>query len=543
MMGCAAPASPAPTATPIPADRQVDQRQWRELYRRPGWDGGAAADLRATGDVMLGRTIAEIAARRGLGYPLGQAQPLLDGDLAVGNLESPLTDRREPLRAGPYRLPAPASLAGRLASAGFDALSLANNHALDVGPDGLRDAAETLRAAGIAPLGVAAGAGAREPTILRAGGLRVALLAFNAVPDPEDQPDEGLGWGRAWLDDDALAAVRQARASADAVVVLAHWGVEYAPEPSARQRDWAARLVAAGADLVLGAHPHVLQPIAPVASGGRAGVVAYSLGNFVFDQAFSRETSSGAVLRVLLDSQGVALVAAAPVEIVAGEPRPLAPDTPAAQEILRPLAGGSVLSAWSWDGQTAKALDVPPGTRLSERPARVLADLRGDGRPLLATLDGQGLAELHDGNGVGAPVVWRNEDPSWRVTRIDAGDLDDDGRIEVVLLLWEPDAGGQPRSHPFLVGWRGGRYRVVWGGGATAVPIQDLAAGDLDGDGRYELVVLEGGQAPGDSAESVSIWRWGGWSFQREWRSPPGRYGGLALRDLDGDGRPDILAH
>jgi hypothetical protein len=128
------------------------------------------------------------------------------------------------------------------------------------------------------------------------------------------------------------------------------------------------------------------------------------------------------------------------------------------------------------------------------------------------------------------------------VTRIDAGDPNNDGRQEFLLLLWQPDPHGVLRSHPFLVGWRGGRYKVVWGGGASAVPIQDAAVGDVDGDGRQELVVLEGGRVPGDIAETVAIWRWYGWGFQREWRSAQGRWSNLALQDVTGDGQPEIVA-
>ncbi len=350
------------------------------------------------------------------------------------------------------------------------------------------------------------------------------------------------------------------------MVVLVHWGREYAAQPSDLQRAWARRLVAAGADLVVGAHPHVLQPIETIAEGGRSGVVAYSLGNFVFDQEFSPATGTGAALRFMLDRQGVALAAAAPFEIVAGQPRPLALDGDAGQAVIESLAchrdyrdrehdpkplcdlcalcgsKANEIAAWRWDGQTATAVDVPAGTVLGARPERLPADLRGDGRQLWAALDASGMVELRDGAAADAPVVWRNEEAGWRVSRIAAGDPNDDGRIELLLLLWKPGASGVPRAHPFLVGWRGGSYRVIWGGSAPSVPIQDIAIGDLDGDGRDELVVLEGGRQRGDAAEHVAIWRWHGWSFQREWRSPAGRWAGLALQDIDGDGRVEVVA-
>lgn len=537
-----------------PAGRPPDLDGWRVLYRRDGAPSGATADLRAVGDIMLGRSIATIGERQGLGYPFAEARPLLAGDLALGNLESPLTERRGPLRPGPYRLPAPTGFAAALREAGFGALSLANNHALDVGAPGLQDAHGALGRAGVLPLGIGPDRrAALEPALVAAGGLRLALLAVNDVGDPQDSPAEGLGgpasgegWGRAWLDERALASVRAARDRSDAVVVLVHWGREYEPAPTGRQREWARRLVAAGADLVLGAHPHVLQPAEVVEAEGRTGYVAYSLGNFIFDQSDAEETRTGAVLRVLLDRGGVALAAAAPVEIVAGQARPLAPESPGGQAALARLgegrSAGREIAAWSWDGSSARPADVTADLAPPTRARGLLADLRGDGRPLWVSLDDRGVVEVHDGPDAGSPVVWRNEAPDWRVAEVGAGDLDRDGRIELLLLLWRPSAdGGRLGSHPFLVGWRGGRFGVLWGGSATDVPMQHAAAGDLDGDGWDELVVLEGGRAPGDPAERISVLTWRDWVFELRWRSPAGRWSDLALQDLSGDGRPEIV--
>jgi poly-gamma-glutamate capsule biosynthesis protein CapA/YwtB (metallophosphatase superfamily) len=538
--------SVSPALTPQPASwlAPIDERVWRVLYRRAGWDRRAELDLRAVGDIMLGRSVAQAAERSGFSYPFAQIQALLDGDLALGNLESPLTDRRSPVRPGPYRLPAPPAFAAPLRASGFSVLSLANNHVLDLGPDGLADTVKTLTTTGIMPLGVGPAAAARTAVVLHIRERSLALLSFNDVADPEDRADEGQSWGRAWLDEAALDAVRQARGAADLVVVVVHWGQEYAARPTVRQRDWARKLIGAGADLIVGAHPHVLQPVEALATAGHSGVVAYSLGNFIFDQSFSRTTSIGAVLRVLLDSQGVALVAAAPIEITDGQPRPIALGGTLAQTALRALGAASSrqLQAWSWNGHTAAPVPTPPDTQLAARPDRLAADLRGDGRPVWATLDDQGVVEVRDGAAADAPLIWRNEEPGWRVARIDVGDADNDGRMELLLLLWQLDPQGVLRSHPFLIGWRGGRYRVVWGGGAAAVPIQDAAVGDVDGDGRQELVALEGGRAPGDVGQALSIWRWYGWGFQREWRSTRGRWSRVVLQDVTGDGLPEIVA-
>ncbi len=147
-------------------------------------------------------------------------------------------------------------------------------------------------------------------------------------------------------------------------------------------------------------------------------------------------------------------------------------------------------------------------------------DLTGDGH----------LEEVHR---VGSEVfiyaggyeVWRSP-REWRVVDVALGDPNDDGRGEVLLAFWREDDTGVPRSHPFIVGYREGRYRTVWGGSAVAYPIYEMALGDVTGDGTEELIVLE---AHGEVERSVSVWRWHGWGFSLIWRGEIARYQDLGL--------------
>jgi hypothetical protein len=157
-------------------------------------------------------------------------------------------------------------------------------------------------------------------------------------------------------------------------------------------------------------------------------------------------------------------------------------------------------------------------------------DLTGDGVVEQVRLEEQQVIFC-----CGGVEVWRGL-PEWRVVDLALGDPNDDGRRELLLALWKPDAAGVPRSHPFIIGYREGAYRILWGGSAVADPIREVELGDVDGDGVQELIVLE---EWGDGC-AVTVWRWHGWGFSLMWRSPPGRYRDLALITGGADHPPII---
>jgi hypothetical protein len=182
-------------------------------------------------------------------------------------------------------------------------------------------------------------------------------------------------------------------------------------------------------------------------------------------------------------------------------------------------------------------------------------DLTGDGVAEQVRLEEQQVIVCRDG-----VEVWRGL-PEWRVVDLALGDPNDDGRSELLLALCKPDAAGVPRdstepssrdfvelsrdaqaeglevSHPFIIGYHEGAYRILWGGSAVADPIREVELGDVDGDGMQELIVLE---ERGDGC-AVTVWRWHGWGFSLMWHSPPGRYRDLAL--IAGEaGHPPIIS-
>lgn len=278
---------------------------------------GSEWTLLAVGDVLMDDTEAA-----GVDPFAAVVPPLASGDLAVVNAEMAIADGGVP-EPKTYAFRAPSSAAPRLAAAGVDVASLANNHSLDFGPAALLEAIGHLRTAGVAAVG--AGATAAEaftPAMATAGGVRVAFLGASRVfPRRDWAAGDGPGIASAYDERRLLAAVRAARAAADVVVVAVHWGREGSPCPDPDQVRLGSALLDAGASVVLGSHPHVLQPVVADARG----VLAYSLGNFVFHRRWGPTGESG-VLEVRFAGAQVVGHRLHPHVLDAGPPRPAGPE-------------------------------------------------------------------------------------------------------------------------------------------------------------------------------------------------------------------------
>jgi poly-gamma-glutamate synthesis protein (capsule biosynthesis protein) len=247
--------------------------------------------IAAVGDIMLGGTAAPELQKFGYDYPFELVRPLLkQAQIVFGNLEGPLTDggAAEVSKQYVFRSP-PDKVAPALARAGFNIVSLANNHSLDYGPQGLADTRAALVKAGIHPVGAGSNeAEARAPVYMKAKGVTVAFLAYSLVFPEEfwagpETPGTAFGHERF-----VRADVAAARAKADVVVVSFHWGQEGKTELRDYQVQLAHAAIDAGAAAVLGHHPHILQGVERY----RQGVILYSLGNFAFGSYSNTATRS-----------------------------------------------------------------------------------------------------------------------------------------------------------------------------------------------------------------------------------------------------------
>jgi poly-gamma-glutamate capsule biosynthesis protein CapA/YwtB (metallophosphatase superfamily) len=275
----------------------------------------AAAPARETrllfgGDVMLCRYIGHIAPFRDLAPVLSAA------DIAFVNLESPFSDHGKPVETGMVFKAEPAMIE-HLKAAGIDIVSTANNHARDRGGYGIEFTLQWLADNCIASVGTApTSALAHQGTVLVRNSVRFGFLAY-----AQDQANGN------WKDlDDRICDmdiprmqqdVASMKTRADVVLVSMHAGAEYWQRPHPIQVKFAKAAINAGAKVVVGHHPHVVQPWERYGNG----VIFYSLGNLVFDQFERKETQRGLLAEVVFTGAEIARVNAIPVEILRGIPR------------------------------------------------------------------------------------------------------------------------------------------------------------------------------------------------------------------------------
>lgn len=252
--------------------------------------------IAAVGDIMMPMSIQRAVARNKDNYDLlfeKIAPDLTSADIVFANLETPV-DHKAAVSGYP-KFNARPGLLTALRKAGVGIVSVANNHALDRGADGLKRTLDNIEAAGLRFTGAGrtkAEAGKAANAAVR--GVSVAFLAYTYDTNeglPRKRKDApGVNILKTGSEADlarALEAVGKERASADLVVVSLHWSDEYRTVPTPWQRKVAGALIGAGADVVLGHHPHVLQPVESYAAqDGRQGLIAFSLGNFIATQNY-----------------------------------------------------------------------------------------------------------------------------------------------------------------------------------------------------------------------------------------------------------------
>ncbi|MBE1441114.1 CapA family protein [Paenibacillus sp. OAS669] len=243
--------------------------------------GKQTVKLSFVGDVMFGSKVEDILKKNGWDYPYRYVKDYLSkADITVANLETPITMRGSAqskdyvYRSSPQALPA-------LQAAGIDLVNTANNHILDYGPEGLLDTLDELDKIGMKRVGTGRNSDeAYQSVIMERNGIKIAFLGFSRVAENTDwyAGKNKPGVAESYSTKLPLEAIAKARAEADLVVVIAHWGVERKDRPVKDQTDLAHKYIDQGADLVIASHPHVVQGFEVY----KGKWIAYSLGNFIF---------------------------------------------------------------------------------------------------------------------------------------------------------------------------------------------------------------------------------------------------------------------
>ena len=286
-------------------------------------------DLILVGDIMLSRGVDVAMRTKGYLYPFKNIAEITNlAEVTFGNLESPLSSRgKRGDRIYSFRGD-PESVKG-LVYAGFKVLNLANNHSYDYGKKAFEQTLEVLNENNIKAIGAGKNiTEARMPAIFDLGDLKIAFLGYDLSPGafPAGQDHPGVAKARhAWI----IKDLEKAKEKADFVVVSFHWGIEYQDFPTEYQKSLAQMAIDCGADIVVGHHPHTFQGIELY----KGKLIAYSLGNFVFDQKDLKNNQS-ILLKVTFNREKLQRIEIIPIELVTFPRSPKVAEGKMAQEIL-----------------------------------------------------------------------------------------------------------------------------------------------------------------------------------------------------------------
>lgn len=284
--------------------------------------------LSFVGDILLDYGVGDLIAREGPMAPWESVKDILSAsDFTMGNLECAVGTTGIPMPNKTYTFRAdPVALEG-LVGSGFDAVSLANNHTLDYGTECFLETLDHVAASGIAVVGAGRNeTEARAPHIFEKNGIKVGVLATNLVyPEvswgaTDTRPGQATDWGSR-RGSGICASVEALSQEVDVVVVMLHWGEERKTEPESWVKNMETGLLEAGADIIIGGHPHILRGIR---YNGQT-LTAHSMGNFVFTiRADVPACQESGILSVTISKTGIESAAVHPTRIVNYRAIPLA---------------------------------------------------------------------------------------------------------------------------------------------------------------------------------------------------------------------------
>lgn len=277
----------------------------------------------AAGDMLMGWFVDELYVKKqGPEYLFKRIADLTrSADIAFANFENPMSTRGVMENKGLMFRASPEAVKG-LVYGGLDVVNLANNHFGDYGAQAMLDTFDILKQNGIGYVGAGRNRSeARAPWLTTVKGVKIAVLAYNEI-EPGFFSATDARPGTAWIEpENVYAEIKRARTQADFVIVSFHWGIEYTVHPNSRQQELARRAAEAGAGLVIGHHPHVVQGIDFL---GKV-YVNYSIGDFVYSQPTRPATGEGIILRAVIDGAALRQVQMIPIYVDRAQPYVISP--------------------------------------------------------------------------------------------------------------------------------------------------------------------------------------------------------------------------
>ncbi|AWX57084.1 CapA family protein [Brevibacillus brevis] len=320
-----------------------------------------SVQLTFVGDIMMSGNVEKTLLANSYDYPYKHVSSLfLQDDITIANLETPITETGVAAQNKAYVYKSSPLAVPAMKNAGIDVVNLANNHSMDQGVPGLLDTFDALDKNRIEYVGAGKDASrAYSPVLIEKNGIKIAILGFSRVI-PETSWYAGNSQpGMAASYDPTLAvkAIQDANNQADLVVVIAHWGKERSDYPVDHQKELSRAYIDAGADLIVGGHPHVLQGFERY----NEKWIAYSLGNFIFTRSNEPKTWETMVLQASCTKSGDCELTMLPFHAELGQAVPMNESNGAA--LLKRIESISERVDIQSDGRVqprAKAVETAP---------------------------------------------------------------------------------------------------------------------------------------------------------------------------------------